>query len=134
MSRKVKHGSGGPQAVQRSLLDYVDADRRSANPTRWEAAAKKAPAVSVNGPGYVREWDEARLNGQMKRVYDACRDGKWRTLHEITTIAQPGGEASISAQLRALRKPEHGRHTVNRRRVGDPTNGLFEYQLIINRK
>jgi len=55
------------------------------------------------------------------------RDGNWRTLPQIhAATGEP--EASISAQLRHLRKERFGGHTVNRRHI---ENGLFEYQLIL---
>jgi hypothetical protein len=56
------------------------------------------------------------------------RDARWRTLEEI---AQMTGDpaASISAQLRHLRKPRFGGYTVNRRVRGDRARGLFEYQV-----
>jgi hypothetical protein len=69
--------------------------------------------------------DEDRLNKQMRRVFAAMRDGKWRTLNEIA--ARTGDpEASISARLRDFRKPKFGSLILNRKRVGD---GLFAYQL-----
>ncbi len=55
--------------------------------------------------------------------------GWWWTLREISQhTGDP--EASISARLRDLRKARFGAHTVNRRRRGDPTKGVFEYQLL----
>lgn len=57
------------------------------------------------------------------------QDQKWRTLSEIEkAIEEP--QASISAQLRNLRKDKFGGHTVNRQRRGDPCQGLFEYRLV----
>jgi hypothetical protein len=91
------------------------------------------------GSDYDRELDDARLTGQILRVYDLMKDGHWRTLAEIE--AQTGDpQASISAQLRHLRKRRFGYHTVNRRRTykisdveGIPFNcGTFEYQLIVS--
>ena len=37
--------------------------------------------------------------------------------------------ASVSAQLRNLRKKQFGGHTINKRSRGDRSMGLFEYQL-----
>ncbi|HUT00300.1 MAG TPA: hypothetical protein VMY59_08295 [Candidatus Thermoplasmatota archaeon] len=85
-----------------------------------------------NGPEYNPELDFDRLTGQMCRIYHLMKDGKWRTLTEIQKeTGDP--QASISAQLRHLRKQRFGLHTINRRRVeGRELQGLFEYQLIIN--
>ena len=56
-------------------------------------------------------------------------DGVFRTLDQISSqIKEP--PASISAQLRHLRKPSFGSHTVNKKYIG---NGLFSYQLIVNK-
>lgn len=79
-----------------------------------------------NGPAYDPARDNARLSGQIRRVYDAMSDREWRTLSMIALLTGDP-EASVSAQLRHLRKARFGGHTVNRRHVA---RGLFEYQLI----
>ena len=48
-------------------------------------------------------------------MLSAARRGAWLTLGEIAGLTEIG-EASISAQLRHLRKPQHGRHRVDKRR------------------
>jgi hypothetical protein len=80
--------------------------------------------------------DGVRLTGQWRVVFDITRDGAWRTLDEIQEmIVLSGGDyyplQSISARLRDFRKARFGRHTVERRRRGDPRRGLFEYRLIL---
>jgi hypothetical protein len=83
-----------------------------------------------NGPEYDPKFDHVRLTGQIKRIYDLMQDGTWRTLDEIHRgTGDP--HASISAQLRHLRKPRFGSHIVDRRARGDRSNGLYEYQLVI---
>ena len=85
-----------------------------------------------DGPAYDRRFDHARLTGQIQRVYSLMQDGRWRTLQEIAdTTRDP--HASISAQLRHLRKEKFGGHTVNRRARGDRERGLFEYRLEVKR-
>ena len=87
--------------------------------------------VRFNGPEYVPEIDKERLAGQIYRVARLMIDGHWRTLEEIArTTGDPA--ASVSAQLRHLRKARFGAHTVNRRARGDRSHGLFEYQLLWN--
>jgi hypothetical protein len=86
-----------------------------------------------NGPEYDPKHDQARLTGQALRTFDCMRDGKWRTLNEIADLTNDPA-ASISAQLRHLRKPRFGSHTVERRARGDRSSGLFEYRLVINDK
>ena len=83
-----------------------------------------------NGPEYVPERDWERLTTQIGRVFNAMRDQKWRTLREIAQITGDP-EASISAQLRHLRKERFGSHTVNRRHID---HGLYQYQLVPNEK
>lgn len=81
-----------------------------------------------NGPEYDPERDNVRLRTQLQRVKACMSDGQWRTLEQIR-VATRAPHASVSAQLRHLRKPRFGSHTVERRHVGD---GLFEYRLILN--
>lgn len=82
-----------------------------------------------NGSDYVPELDQARLTGQIERIYNLMIDGKFRTLSEIENETNDP-QASISAQLRHLRKERFGKHIVNKRRVGDEKKGLFEYQVL----
>lgn len=85
-------------------------------------------APRFDGPDYRLGVDQGRLTGQLARIYDLMRDGSWRTLSEIAA-ATGDHEASISAQLRHLRKPRFGAHEVAKRRRGTETRGLFEYRL-----
>jgi hypothetical protein len=84
-----------------------------------------------DGPAYESKYDHKRLTGQLQRVYNLMKDGRWRTLSEIAD-ATKDPHASISAQLRHLRKERFGAHTVNRRARGERVNGLFEYSLVVN--
>jgi len=86
-------------------------------------------APHFDGPDYIPELDHDRLTGQIKRVKDLMLDGQWRTLAEIEShTGDP--PASISAQLRHLRKERFGVWTVEKRRRGDPSDGLFEYRVL----
>ena len=86
-----------------------------------------------DGGTYDRDLDHARLTGLLERVFILMSDGKWRTLHEIVNqLPIHSTEASVSARLRDLRKQKFGRHTVNRRRRGEASRGLFEYSLMVN--
>ncbi len=67
-----------------------------------------------------------RLCGQLKRIYELMIDGKWRSLAEIEEqTGEP--QASISAQLRHLRKARFGAHFVEKRRRG--VSGTWEYSV-----
>jgi len=81
-----------------------------------------------NGPDYIPEFDQERLTGQIKRIYELMIDGIWRTLSEIE-YATNDPQSSISAQLRHLRKDRFGGHLVEKRRRGESSRGLFEYKL-----
>lgn len=89
-----------------------------------------ARTIRFNGSNYDPIRDNNRLTGQLKRVFDLMKDGQWYTLAEI---AEKTGDppASISAQLRHLRKKRFGSHVVNKQYIGD---GLWEYNLLINSK
>lgn len=71
-----------------------------------------------------------RLTGQLKRVYDVMRDGEWRTLSDIGFLAS-APEASVSAQLRHLRKPRFGGHQVEKRHR---RRGLYQYRMVVNER
>ena len=73
--------------------------------------------------------DETQPEGtQLTRVHNALKGGEWLTLIELHKLT---GDpvSSISAQIRHLRKPEHGFHTIEKRRRGESRRGLFEYKL-----
>jgi hypothetical protein len=89
-----------------------------------------AEPIRFDGASYDAAADEARLTGQLQRVFECMKDGRWRTLGELHRIAG-ATEASVSARLRDLRKPRFGGHTVNRRARGERSQGVFEYQLIV---
>ena len=77
------------------------------------------------GENYLPPRHEPRLTSQHQRLRSLMEGGEWRTLSEI---AQQTGdpEASMSAQLRHLRKKRFGGHRVERRHEG---NGLYKYRV-----
>jgi hypothetical protein len=83
-----------------------------------------------DGADYIPEFDNKRLTGQIKTIYFLMIDGSWRTLRDIESLTGYG-QASISAQLRNLRKDRFGNHEILKRYKGDRKLGLFEYKLII---
>ena len=85
-----------------------------------------------DGAAYEHELDQKRLSRQYDIIYNLMKDEKWRTLRRIYVITG-FPESSISAQLRHMRKPRFGSHTVNRRRNLSAGAGVFEYQLIVNK-
>ena len=89
-------------------------------------------ALDFDGPVYDPALDRDRLTGQMQRIRQvllaAAFLGDWLTLSEIhDRTSDP--EASISAQIRHLRKPRFGSHRIDKRRRGKGSTGLWEYRM-----
>jgi len=74
--------------------------------------------------------DCERLTGQVGRVFELMRDGKWRSLSQIMHRVRGTSEAGISARIRDLRKEKWGMHTVEHRRLA---GGLWEYRLLVRK-
>lgn len=81
-----------------------------------------------DGSDYEPQLDQTRLQKQHDRIKNIMLDGAWRTLDEIALITGDP-PASISAQLRHLRKPRFGAFTIEKRRRGEFRLGLYEYRL-----
>ena len=92
--------------------------------------AKSVNTVRFDGADYQPQRDNPRLISQYEEIFQLMSDGKWRTLQEIARATQHP-EASISAQLRHMKKPRFGGHTVERQYL---CNGLYSYRLIVNRE
>lgn len=87
------------------------------------------PIPDFDGATYERQHDHARLGSQLRRIFALMKDGRWRTLGEISAKVD-APEASISAQLRHLRKERFGSWQVDKRHRGDRALGLYEYRLV----
>jgi hypothetical protein len=83
--------------------------------------------MRFDGAVYDPQFDDARLDKQLGRVWSVVQDGRWRTLREIA-LRTHDPEASISAQLRHLRKPRFGGYIIEKRNRGDRARGLYEYR------
>lgn len=82
-----------------------------------------------NGADYDHARDAGRLSVQMDRVFACIQDGKARTLRQIAD-ATGDPEASVSAQLRHLRKARFGGFTINKEHQG---RGLYLYRLEVSK-
>ena len=72
--------------------------------------------------------DDDRLTVQYRRIFALMRDGAWRTLDDISrSTGDPA--ASVSAQLRHMRKPAFGSHVVEKQHI---EHGLWQYRLLVN--
>lgn len=97
-------------------------------PEEWPKTAEVASTVPrFAGAVYDPALDDARLTRQLGRVFEAIRGGEWLTLQDIAD-ATGDPHASISAQLRHLRKARFGSHLVEKRRR-TATCGTWEYRL-----
>ena len=77
------------------------------------------------GPDYVEMRDGERILNQMGRIMEYIADEHWFTLRDIERDLGYG-QASISAQLRHLRKPKFGSHIIVKRHEH---GGLWWYRL-----
>lgn len=78
------------------------------------------------GPAYDPALDHPRIVKQHERIRDFMLGSGWHTLREIEdALGYP--QASISAQLRHLRKPKFGGYCVDKRRR--EAAGLWEYRV-----
>jgi hypothetical protein len=82
-------------------------------------------APQFDGADYQPDRDHSRLTGQIASIFAVIADRQWRTLDQLVE-ATGAPHASVSAQLRNLRKPRFGKHTIERRHIA---NGLYEYRL-----
>lgn len=85
--------------------------------------------MKFNGSDYDPAMDDKRLTKQHIRIRNLMLDKKWRTLGEISSETSDP-EASVSAQLRHLRKKRFGSFVLEKRPSGKRENGLFEYRLM----
>lgn len=113
------------------LFDFITEDRNRANPS-GAAVQHRQPPPQFPGPSYVQELDQIRLSRLQFAVFQLMRDCQWRTHSEMKAAIGFGSETGIAAMLRGLRHKENGKHFIDKRRRGNPEDGLFEYQLIVN--
>lgn len=84
--------------------------------------------MRFDGSDYVPTRDDPRLTVQFLRIWDLMRDKEWRSLAEIA--GETGDPpASISAQLRHMRKVRFGSHIVDKRYEGE---GYYRYKVTPN--
>jgi biotin operon repressor len=90
--------------------------------------------MSTFGPAYEAKHDEKRIKSQMETVKQVLQQAAqydcWMTLAELARKTKYP-EASISAQIRHLRKPWFGGYKIEKRRVGIPSMGLWEYRMTL---
>lgn len=78
-----------------------------------------------NGSDYDHTRDAPRLTEQIQRVFTVLSDRNWHALSHIAMLTGDP-EASISAQIRHLRKARFGGWEIEKKHMG---NGLYLYRL-----
>jgi hypothetical protein len=78
------------------------------------------------GPAYEADIDGERIQKQHEKIRSFMLGSGWRTLREIEQYLHYP-QASISAQLRHLRKKQFGGYIVNKQRRGT----AWEYMVIV---
>lgn len=81
------------------------------------SAAECSRSIAHHVDGQAQDWRDS-----------ACEDGGWMTLRELAELTNYG-EASISAQLRHLRKIRFGGYVVAKRHRGPASEGVWEYRI-----
>ena len=86
------------------------------------------PAPEFDGAVYNSTRDRERLTGQLHSIFMLMSDGNYRTVNEIhEQLGYP--HASISAQLRNLKKPKFGGHGLEKKRVFEDS-ALWTFKII----
>jgi hypothetical protein len=94
--------------------------------------------MMLNTFASTAEAGETQLEMIRDLMLAAGRRGSWMTLEEIAALTEIG-EASVSAQLRHLRKPQHGCYRVEKRRRAAEGDGarrrdfgeaMWEYRVL----
>ena len=79
-----------------------------------------------DGHDYVHSRDSKRLGTQLEQIRDFMEGKDYLTLQEISeSTGHP--HASVSAQLRNLRKDRFGSRVIDRKHI---SNGLYSYKLM----
>jgi hypothetical protein len=80
-----------------------------------------------DGETYDPGQDKPRMNRQLAKVYEAMKDGRWRTASEVAILT--GAPApSVQARLRDLRKARFGAYDVASRRRGG-SGAVWEWRV-----
>jgi hypothetical protein len=126
-----------PQPSLEGIFDWMF--EKPAAKTRLTTNCPAYPVTpSTFGPDFDQQIDGKRLQTQLVVVaafmLEMRRQGRWVALHEIEE-ATGYSSASISAQLRHLRKKKFGGHNVEKRRrvhASGSVGGTWEYLVIPN--
>lgn len=99
----------------------------------WSPPVPKLGSLGAGGVTFDQARAAKRLNAQLQRVYDALLDGKWHTFSDLESIIYTrtgvrDPQASLSARIRDLRKPEILGAVIDKECLG---RGLWSYRLVL---
>ena len=90
-----------------------------------ESIRKPVDAPEFDGVTYEPKKDFARLSGQLLRVFEVMKDGRWYGASQLCELANVS-PLSITARIRDLRKGKFGSHTIERKLI---SGGYHEYRI-----
>jgi hypothetical protein len=103
--------------IRASVSEVQEAEANAAEAQGQRAYAEEVQNLDAQVTESSLEEDETQLAAIRELMKRACARGIWLSLAEIAEATE-FAEASISAQLRHLRKVHHGGHRVEKRRRG----------------
>lgn len=117
--------------MARTVRTYEQQMQLQFTPLMEEAPVRRAETPAQSAAREYRE-EKPRLTGQLAYLLDILNDGAWRTIPQVVADAAALGhtisETGASAQLRNLRKPEHGGYTIERTKH----EGQSWYRLVVS--
>ena len=103
--------------IRASVIEVQEAEADAAEAQGQRAYAEEVQNLDAQVNESSLKEDETQLAAIRELMMRACARGIWLSLAEIAEATE-FAEASISAQLRHLRKVHHGGHRVEKRRRG----------------
>tara|TARA_Y100000310_G_scaffold329912_1_gene400602 strand:+ start:693 stop:1232 length:540 start_codon:yes stop_codon:yes gene_type:complete len=135
---KRNHKGPGTFEYRLDITQRVEPERKLKWHGQWWPGTKEPglfdgktipkPPFRFDGSDYVPDRDDARLTGQLLRVFEFLKNGKWRTLSQIE-FHTGDPQASISAQIRHLRKERFGSYDLQRRLHPHRSRRTYQYRL-----
>jgi len=104
--------------------------RRPADMQAHERECDAGPLF--RGADIKPELDDARLSSGYGCVLALCRDGAWRTKGEVSNeiLRRFGRHVPEESVGRYLRYTKEAGWDLEKRRLGDPDRGLYEYRIV----
>jgi len=88
---------------------------------------RKLNLYDFDGDDYQQDRDQVRLSNSLDKIRDFMEGKPPMTVEEVMQGTGLKSVTSVSANIRNLRKEQHGSRVVERSYVSD---GLYKYQLL----